>query len=180
MLGCIRAGQKPRPKVQLLRFRRYRELRRLLNRVRTMNEIDVKSDRFEAHAGVGDHFSWLRTRFALERTLMAWLRTGSALIGFGFTIVEVLQRVQSQTPQKPVLLPEAPRDLGLALIGSGILGIAIALWQYRMVNDHLWSSEFRPIAGMAQKPHSSPLITISLLMGFVGVFAFTTILFRLG
>jgi putative membrane protein len=145
-----------------------------------MNDVEIKPDRFEVHAGVGDHFAWLRTRFAIERTLMAWLRTSAALIGFGFTIVEVLQRVQSQAPQKPVLLPEAPRDLGLALIGSGVLGIAIALWQYRMVNDYLWSTEFRAIAGLGGKAHRTPLVTISLLIGFVGVAAFTTILFRLG
>jgi len=145
-----------------------------------MNEVEVNPNKFEVHAAASDHFAWLRTRFALERTLMAWLRTGSALIGFGFTIVEVLQRVQSQAPQKPVFLPEAPRDLGLALIGSGILGIAMALWQYRMMNEHLWASEFRSIASVGGKPHRSPLIMISLLMGLVGVVAFTTILFRLG
>ena len=145
-----------------------------------MNQIQVQPRKFEVHAGVGDHFAWLRTRFALERTLMAWLRTGTALIGFGFTIVQVLQRIQSQAPQKPVLLPDAPRDLGLALIGSGVLGIAIALWQFRTVNEHLWSNEFRAIAGVEEKPHRSPLVTISLLIAFVGVFAFTTILFRLG
>lgn len=145
-----------------------------------MNEIVVKPDRFEVHPGVGDHFAWLRTRFALERTMMAWLRTSAALIGFGFTIVEVLQKVQSQTPQEPVLLPEAPRDLGLALIGSGVLGIAIALCQYRMINAYLWSSEFRAIAGVGEKAERTPVLSISLLIGFVGVAAFATILFRLG
>jgi putative membrane protein len=145
-----------------------------------MNETGVEPDRFEGHAGPGDHFAWLRTRFAVERTLMAWLRTSSALIAFGFTIVKVLERMQLQSPEKPVFLPEAPRDLGLALIGSGILGIAIALWQYRMVDDYLWSREFRAIAGVAGKHHHTPTFTISLLIGFVGVVAFATILFRLG
>jgi putative membrane protein len=145
-----------------------------------MNQIEVSPDRFAVHAGVGDHFAWLRTRFALERTLMAWLRTSAALIGFGFTIVEVLQRVQSQAPAKPVLLPEAPRDLGLALIGAGVLGIAISLWQYRMITDYLWSSEFHAIAGVGEKAHRTPALSIALLIGFVGVAAFTTILFRLG
>ena len=141
----------------------------------------LKSNRTDSKStpALGDHFAWLRTRFSIERTLMAWLRTSAALIGFGFTIVEVLQRVQSQAPQKPVLLPEAPRDLGLALIGSGVLGTAISLWQYKMVNDYLWSSEFRSIAGIAEKAHRTPLVTLSLLIGFVGVAAFTTILFRL-
>lgn len=34
----------------------------------------------------GSHFSWLRTRLSVERTLMSWVRTAIALIGFGFTI----------------------------------------------------------------------------------------------
>ena len=43
------------------------------------------------------HFAWLRTRMSIERTLMSWLRTATALIGFGFTIFQFLQRF-NQTP----------------------------------------------------------------------------------
>jgi len=49
------------------------------------------TSRFETKAGVGDHFAWLRTRLALERTAMAWIRTSIALIGFGFTIVHFFE-----------------------------------------------------------------------------------------
>jgi len=164
----------------LPRVARSYELAPVIDGANSMNQIEVKPDRFVVNPGVGEHFAWLRTRFALERTMMAWLRTSAALIGFGFTIVEVLQRIQSQAPATPVLLPEAPRDLGLALIGSGIIGVAIALCQYRMINHYLWSGEFRAIAGIEEKPRRTPVFTISLLIGFVGVAAFTTILFRLG
>ena len=37
------------------------------------------------------HFSWLRTRLSLERTLMSWVRTATALIGFGFSIVQFFE-----------------------------------------------------------------------------------------
>ena len=35
---------------------------------------------FAAKADAGTHFAWLRTRMALDRTLMAGIRTGTALI----------------------------------------------------------------------------------------------------
>ena len=120
-----------------------------------------------------------RTWLAHERTLMAWLRTAAALIGFGFTIVQVLERLQSQVSSKPVLLPDAPRDLGLALIGSGVLGTAVALWQYHLVMSYLWGSQFRVIAGITEKPHRTSLFAVSVLIASVGVAAFMTVLFRL-
>jgi putative membrane protein len=144
-----------------------------------MNQNEPQAERFEVHATAGDHFAWLRTRLALERTLMAWLRTSASLIAFGFTIVQVFQRLQSQVPSKPVLLPEAPRDFGLVLIGSGVIGIVIALLQYQMVIKYMRSGEFRVIAGIGEKGHKTPLITMSILLAVIGVVAFSIVLFRL-
>jgi putative membrane protein len=136
-------------------------------------------DRFEVHLTASDHLAWLRTRLSVESTLMAWLRTAVTLIGFGFTIVQVLERLQSQVAGKPVLLPDAPRNLGLALIGSGVFGIVIALWQYRLLTTYLWSGKFLGIAGISDKPYWTPLFAVSILIAFVGVAAFVTVLFRL-
>jgi putative membrane protein len=144
-----------------------------------VNKNEASSERFEVHLTANDHFSWLRTRLSIECTLMAWLRTAAALIGFGFTIVQVFEWLQSQAPSKPVLLPNAPRDLGLALIGSGVLGTAVALWQYHLLTNYLWGSQFQVIAGIAEKPHRTPLFAVSVVIAFVGVAAFTTVLFRL-
>src|SRR5215468_3174370 len=49
--------------------------------------------RFEVRVTSDSHFAWIRTRLSLERTLMSWLRTAVALIGFGFTIVQFLERL---------------------------------------------------------------------------------------
>ena len=35
---------------------------------------------------------------SMERTLMSWVRTGTALIGFGFTIVQFLERLDTGLP----------------------------------------------------------------------------------
>ena len=50
----------------------------------TDSHTAVSAVRFEVRASASDHFAWIRTRLALERTIMAWLRTAVALIGFGF------------------------------------------------------------------------------------------------
>ena len=47
------------------------------------------------------HFGWIRTRLAVDRTLLAWLRTSVSLIGFGFTIVQFFQRLQDASGVAP-------------------------------------------------------------------------------
>src|SRR6516164_3419672 len=54
----------------------------------------ASADRFEARPTADRHFSWIRTRLSLERTMMAWLRTATALIGFGFAIVQYLNHLR--------------------------------------------------------------------------------------
>jgi putative membrane protein len=46
-----------------------------------------KPDRFEVRATADSHFGWIRTRLSVERTMMSWQRTATALIGFGFAII---------------------------------------------------------------------------------------------
>ena len=136
-------------------------------------------ERFDVSATASNHFAWLRTRLALERTLMAWARTSVSLIGFGFTIVQFFQRFQSSASQSaPVLLPDAPRNFGLALIGSGILGLAISLWQYHVGLHYLWGQDFRPIAGYQKEPVTTPIMWIAIVLILVGMFAFLVVLFR--
>ena len=71
---------------------------------------------------------------ALERTQMAWVRTGVSLIGFGFTIYQVLGKL----PQRErAVHPYAARDLGLALIGTGIVAMLMAAMDYRSAISRL-------------------------------------------
>jgi len=141
-----------------------------------MNKPD---NRFEVSATASNHFAWIRTRLALERTIMAWVRTSASLIAFGFTIVQFFQRVQSSSPPTaPVYMPDAPRNFGLALIASGILGLAVALWQYHQLLNYLWSTDFQPIAGVKKEPGTTSIMWVTIVLLLVGVFAFFVVLFH--
>ena len=124
------------------------------------------------------HFAWIRTRLSLERTMMSWVRTSVALIGFGFTIVQFFERLHSTEGVEPALRPQAPRYLGLTLIAAGVIVLLVSIWQYRSVARYLLSKEFEPIAGFDEVVRHTPLYAISIAMIFIGLFAFGAVFLR--
>jgi len=135
--------------------------------------------RFEVRTTASDHFAWIRTRLSVERTMMSWLRTATALIGFGFAIVQFFEHLQQTPEARSAYLPHAPRYLGLALIGCGILALAVSLWQYRWTVRYLWGEPYAPIAGMTQEGMNSPVLAVAVLLILIGFFAFFAVLLRL-
>ncbi len=135
--------------------------------------------RFEVRQTPESHFAWLRTRLSLERTLMSWVRTATALIGFGFAIVQYFDRL-SQTPgTRAPYFPAAPRYLGLALIASGVLALLVAIAEYRWATRYLAGEPFTPIAGVAEGRLPKPVLGVAILLTAIGLFAFFAVLFRL-
>jgi len=63
--------------------------------------------------------SFQRTRMSADRTLMSVIRTSLSLIGFGFTIFQVFQKLHDSQVLKS---SEAARHFGIALV---LLGIAM-------------------------------------------------------
>ena len=115
-----------------------------------------------------------------ERTLTSWVRTATALIGFGFTIVQFFERFNKMEGVTPATHPGAPYHLGLALIGAGVVGLLISLWEYRGLLHYLWRDEFRPVAGVADAPGHTPLLAVTVLLLLIGLFAFSSVLLRFG
>jgi putative membrane protein len=136
--------------------------------------------RFEVRTTADSHFSWLRTRLSLERTLMSVVRTAVSLIGFGFTIDQFLDRMGAKPGIKAALFPNAPRYLGLALILCGIATLMISLWEYQWGLRYLWGGDFKTIAGVTKEGKQTPLVAVTIALVFVGAFAFFAVLFRLG
>ncbi|HET7882491.1 MAG TPA: DUF202 domain-containing protein [Acetobacteraceae bacterium] len=137
------------------------------------------ADRFEVRVTADSHFGWIRTRLSLERTLMSWLRTAAALIGFGFAIVQYLNHLQLIAGANPAYLPRAPQYLGLALIATGVLALLISIWQYWWTLRYLWSGSFAAIAGMKQESIPTAALPVACILLFIGLFAFFAVLLRL-
>ena len=135
--------------------------------------------RFEVRVTSDSHFSWVRTRLSLERTMMSWQRTAVALIGFGFAIVQYLEHLQQFPGARTAYLPEAPRYLGLALIACGILALLISIWQYRWSLRYLWGEPFTPIAGVSKEGKQTPVTAVAIVLILIGLFAFFAVLLRL-
>ena len=135
--------------------------------------------RFELRVTADTHMGWLRTRLALERTMMSWARTAVSLIGFGFAIVQFFDRLQDMPGVRPARHPRLPQYLGLALIACGVLALVISLWQYRWSIRYLWGSPFTAIAGTTKEKMQSPMIATALLLIGIGIFAFLAVMFRL-
>jgi putative membrane protein len=127
-----------------------------------MSEIQLKTS---------DILALDRTRMAAERTLMAWVRTALSMISFGFTIYKFLQVLQEQSTL-PVLRPQAPRDVGLALTGIGTFAVMIACVQH-------WKyiKKLRP--DQPYRPWDLTFI-VACLIAFLGLLTFVSIILRAG
>src|SRR5215813_11173587 len=134
---------------------------------------------FEVRVTSDSHFSWIRTRLSIERTMMSWIRTATALIGFGFAIVQFFERLEQMPGARPAVYPDAPRHLGLALISCGVLALLIAVVQYLWIIRYLWGGSFAPIAGPTREGAQAPVIVIAVLLICIGVFAFFAVLLRI-
>jgi putative membrane protein len=135
--------------------------------------------RFTVKVAAETHFAWVRTRLAVERTILAWIRTAVSLIAFGFTIVQFFERLQDMPGAAPATFPHAPRYLGLALILAGIGSLLVAMWEYRWAVKYLWSGDYAAIAGMTEEGRKSPIIAVAIVLLLVGIFAFFSVFLRL-
>lgn len=110
---------------------------------------------------------------ALERTLMAWIRTSVSLIGFGFTIFKFLDSLRSESTSIRQIAPNAPRNLGAFLIVLGMSTLTLALLQFK--NAMTKASEFSEI-----KPPISIAFIGAIGVLLVGLFTLLNIAFGLG
>lgn len=107
-----------------------------------------------------------RTQMASERTLQAWVRTALSMIAFGFTLYKFLQVMQQQSTV-PVLLPNAPRNVGLALVGIGTFAVTVACVQH-------WKYMKKLHPDQPYRPWDLASI-VAILIGLLGILIFVSI-----
>lgn len=70
-----------------------------------------------------------RNRLALERTLMAWTRTCTSLIAFGFTIYQIFNLLASNERLREPFV--SPQVIGATMIVVGLVALSLAFVQHR-------------------------------------------------
>jgi putative membrane protein len=106
-----------------------------------------------------------RVRFAAERTLLAWVRTGVALMGFGFVVARFgwfLREFAAQR-QEPVASSRWSLVIGVSLIALGIAVNALAgVGHARFLRRHDRGEPYRP-------PVWSLGIIVALVLAVMGI-----------
>jgi len=125
--------------------------------------------------------SFQRTRMSADRTLMSVMRTSLSLIGFGFTIYQVFEKLKDSGV---ITHAHASRNFGIALVGLGIGMMVFGIIYHvrfmlglrreraKMAADGLVHAE-------SQFPPSLTLITALVLLA-IGVSAIVSMLFQAG
>ena len=107
-----------------------------------------------------------RVYLAAERTLLAWIRTGLAMMGFGFVVARFglfLREMQAVQQGTPVESARGSLWFGIALVLMGVLVNLSAVFHHaRLVR------EFREGNWDADRPSRSGMI-VAVVMAIVGL-----------
>jgi len=135
--------------------------------------------RFGVEPNVSNHFAWLRTAMALQNTLMAAVRTSISLIGFGFTVAQFFDKMRAKLPEGVRdVRPDVPRNLGLVLIGAGVVSLAVFTWQYHRAILYLRGPPYDAIAGVGDKPLRTSVYLTAYAVLLIGIAAFGSVFLR--
>ena len=110
-----------------------------------------------------------RTWLAHERTLMAWVRTATSMISFGFTIYKFFQ-FEAEGAVKITRGLITPRDFALVIVSIGVLSLLMATIQHR--------SELRELRGQLKHPRRSMAEVVAGLVSLFGVLVLLSAVFH--
>ncbi|MBV8117751.1 MAG: DUF202 domain-containing protein [Candidatus Eremiobacteraeota bacterium] len=110
-----------------------------------------------------------RTWLGEERTMLAWIRTATSLITFGFAIYSFFG-MPSGAGNKLTVSTIGPRAFAEGLIGVGLLSLLGAAIQRRHA--------VMQMRKLHHVPRRSIGAVVAALLGVVGIFGFVVILFR--
>jgi putative membrane protein len=111
-----------------------------------------------------------RTRLAHERTMMAWVRTATSLISFGFTIYKFFQLELKEPSADVAHVILGPRGFALIMIATGLTALILGGIQHRQSLRALTASY-----GPQPQSVAGP---VALLIGLLGVLALVGVLVR--
>lgn len=107
-----------------------------------------------------------RVYFAAERTFLAWIRTGLALMGVGFAVARFglfLREMRGNTSGPPIHATGASLSSGVAIVALGVAVTISSTVQHISLVRALRAGTFEPGAV------SKTAVTLALILALVGI-----------
>jgi inner membrane protein YidH len=115
-----------------------------------------------------------QTGMALERTMLAWVRTALSMVSLGFGIVAFFRSLRLAQPgEETRRLHLSAIGFGLSLIVLGLIAMALAGTAHQRDLQRLIRGE---LPRLRRWPHSLTLTLLLGLLGLVGLGALLTLL----
>jgi putative membrane protein len=130
--------------------------------------VERKEDtQFTQELKLADKLAVERTILAADRTMLAGARTSLSLIGFGFTIFNVLKYLQEHAPMRHIRA-HTPRNLGVFMVLTGTIPLLFMIIQYYRTLKRMGRKE-----SILSNPNFQMAVTIFvlgviLLLTFIG------------
>jgi putative membrane protein len=100
-----------------------------------------EQEQFTQELKLADRLAMERTVMAADRTMLAGVRTSMALIGFGFTIFNILKYIQDHSPFKVIMRPHTPRNIGGFMLLVGVIPLFAMMLQYSRILKRMGRKE---------------------------------------
>ena len=121
-------------------------------------------------ADVSVRFSFERTLLSHERTQMAWVRTATSLITFGFTIYKFFQFEVGASVRPRTHQVIGPREFAMVMIAIGLIALILATIQNQQYRQRLRKHHLKVPLSLSS--------VVGALISFLGLLAMLAAIFR--
>jgi putative membrane protein len=125
-----------------------------------------QSDKSGKPLDAGTELAKERTHAAIERTLMAWIRTGLSMIGFGIGIIEFIQKSGGNS------ILRSSKVVGLLFLLLGITAVVFAIRDSKLSHERLMNNDF----SYNQKPSLGIKVGYALIG--IGILAMIHVIYK--
>ncbi len=116
-----------------------------------------EDNQFTQELKLADKLAVERTILAADRTMLAGVRTSLSLIGFGFTIFNLLKYLQEHAPVGR-MRAHTPRNLGVFMVVTGTVPLLFMIIQYYRTLKRMGRKE-----SILKNPNFQMAVTIFVL-----------------